>query len=72
LADDETTIEQVRKIKSFVGNSIKIKAAGGIRDLDTLIKMYQAGVSRFGISLQSGIKIIKEVKNYNKRGTLVV
>jgi deoxyribose-phosphate aldolase len=55
-----TTLEDVQLVKSFVGDRIKIKASGGIRDLDMLVKMYQAGARRFGVNLKSGIKIVEE------------
>lgn len=59
-ADRGTTVEDVRLVKSYVGESIQIKASGGIRNLDLLIKMYQAGARRFGVNLNSGIKIVEE------------
>jgi deoxyribose-phosphate aldolase len=59
-AERATTLEDVRLVKSFVGEHIKIKASGGIRDLDMLVQMYQAGARRFGVNLRSGIKIIEE------------
>ena len=59
-AERATTLEDVRLVKSFVGDHIKIKASGGIRDLDMLVQMYQAGARRFGVNLRSGIKIIEE------------
>jgi deoxyribose-phosphate aldolase len=59
-ADRGTTLEDVRLIKSFVGERIKIKASGGIRHLDTLAEMYAAGASRFGVNLKSGIQIVEE------------
>jgi deoxyribose-phosphate aldolase len=59
-ADRATTLEDVRLVKSFVGDHIKIKASGGIRDLDMLTQMYQAGARRFGVNLKSAIKIIEE------------
>lgn len=52
------TIEDVRLMKECVGNLVKIKAAGGIRNLDTFLKMVEAGAERIGTS--SGIEIIKE------------
>jgi deoxyribose-phosphate aldolase len=55
-----TTLEDVTLIKSFVGDRIKIKASGGIRSLDTLLAMYEAGARRFGVNLKSGIEIIEE------------
>lgn len=57
-----TTLEDVRLVKSIVGDSIKIKASGGIRRLDTLIAMYQAGARRFGVNLRSGIQIVEEAR----------
>jgi len=54
-----TTLEDVRLIKSLVGERIKIKASGGIRDLAGLADLYQAGARRFGINLKSGIEIVE-------------
>ncbi|RXT58467.1 deoxyribose-phosphate aldolase [Lacticaseibacillus chiayiensis] len=54
------TIEDVRLMKQTVGESFRVKAAGGIRDADTFLKMIAAGAERIGTS--SGVKIIKELK----------
>jgi deoxyribose-phosphate aldolase len=59
-ADRPTTLEDVRLLKSIVGDRIKIKASGGIRSLDTLVEMYKAGARRFGINLKSSIQIMEE------------
>lgn len=59
-AERGTTVEDVRLVKSFVGDRIKIKASGGIRSLDTLVAMYKAGARRFGVNLKNGIKIVEE------------
>jgi deoxyribose-phosphate aldolase len=58
-ANRGTTLEDVRLVKSIVGERIKIKASGGIRDLDGLAAMYRAGARRFGINLKSGIEIVE-------------
>lgn len=42
--------DDVMLMKSIVGDKIKIKAAGGIRDLDTCLKMIDAGADRIGCS----------------------
>lgn len=55
------TLEVVRQITSFVGKAIKVKAAGNIRSLETLVTMYRMGVSRFGINLNSSVDIVKAV-----------
>jgi len=59
-ADRGTTIEDVRLVKSIVGDRVQIKASGGIRSLETLLEMYHAGARRFGLNLKSGIKIIEQ------------
>ncbi len=59
-ADRATTMEDVRLVKSIVGERIKIKASGGIRNLDMLLQMYDAGARRFGVNLHSGIRIVEE------------
>ncbi len=59
-ANRGTTLEDVRLVKSYVGDHINIKASGGIRDLDMLVEMYKAGARRFGVNLKSGIKIVEE------------
>jgi deoxyribose-phosphate aldolase len=59
-AERGTTVQDVRLVKSLVGNKIKIKASGGIRRLDTLLEMYAAGARRFGVNLNSGIQIVEQ------------
>lgn len=59
-----TTLEDVRLVKSFVGERAKIKASGGIRSLETLLQMYDAGARRFGVNLQSGMQIVEEAETY--------
>ncbi|OGO61810.1 MAG: deoxyribose-phosphate aldolase [Chloroflexi bacterium RBG_19FT_COMBO_49_13] len=59
-AERGTTVQDVRLVKSMVGDHIQIKASGGIRSLDTLLKMYAAGARRFGVTLKSGIQIVEE------------
>lgn len=55
-----TTTEDIRLIRSIVGDQIRIKASGGIRTLDTLVEMYRLGVTRFGVNLRSGLAILDE------------
>jgi deoxyribose-phosphate aldolase len=60
-APSGATLDVVQFITSFVGSAIKVKAAGNIRSLSTLITMYRMGVSRFGINLNSSVDIVKSV-----------
>jgi len=55
-----TTFEHIRLIKKTVGDSIRLKSAGGVSNLDVLLKMYQMGVSRFGIGHKTAINIMNE------------
>ncbi|RLJ70200.1 deoxyribose-phosphate aldolase [Hydrogenivirga caldilitoris] len=54
------TVEDVKLIKEIGGNRIKVKAAGGIKDLATAIAMIKAGADRLGTS--SGFEIYKEAQ----------
>lgn len=54
------TVEDVRLMKSCVGDAIKIKAAGGIRDAKTALAMIEAGAERIGTS--AGVRIVEEFK----------
>lgn len=46
----KTSPEQISQMKALAGNSIKIKASGGIRTLNEAIKLIEAGADRIGSS----------------------
>jgi deoxyribose-phosphate aldolase len=50
------SVEDVRAMHGAVGPDVKVKAAGGIRDLPTALAMIDAGASRIGTS--SGLEIL--------------
>jgi deoxyribose-phosphate aldolase len=54
------TLENVALIKSCVGDRIGIKAAGGIRDLETLKEMFHRGARRFGIGFRTAPQIFAQ------------
>jgi deoxyribose-phosphate aldolase len=54
------TLHNVRLIKSAVGDAAQVKAAGGVRDLATVVEMIRLGVVRFGVGLASATKILDE------------
>ena len=54
------TGEHIALMKTFVGDAIRIKASGGVRDLDTLITLHQLGADRFGISTQAALNIVAD------------
>jgi deoxyribose-phosphate aldolase len=66
----KTTYENISSIKEAVGNGLEIKASGGIRNLNTLVKMYKMGVTRFGVGYQSAIDIINECLECDENVTL--
>ena len=55
------TVEDVKLMKSVVGDEVKVKAAGGIRNLKTALAMIEAGAERLGTS--AGVAIVEEYKN---------
>lgn len=57
------TVEDVRLMKSIVGEDVKVKAAGGIRSYETAIAMIEAGAERIGTS--SSLKILEECEHAN-------
>jgi deoxyribose-phosphate aldolase len=55
------TIEDVKLMKSIVGDQCGIKASGGIRSLEIAHQMIEAGATRLGTS--SGIEIMKGINS---------
>ncbi|WP_314086077.1 deoxyribose-phosphate aldolase [uncultured Gemella sp.] len=51
------TYEDIKLMKSVVGNNAKVKASGGVRDKETAQKYVDLGAERLGTS--SGIEIVK-------------
>lgn len=58
------TVEDVLLMKQTVGDLVKVKAAGGIRDWQTCKAMIEAGAERIGTS--SSIKILEEFIKENE------
>ena len=54
------TVHDVELMRRIVGESIGVKAAGGVRDLETALSMIKAGATRIGTS--SGVSIIESYK----------
>ena len=55
------TVEDVALMRRVVGPEIGVKAAGGIRDLDTALAMIKAGATRIGT--YSGVTIVEAYKS---------
>ena len=54
-----TTLHHVELIKKTIGEKAKLKVAGGVRDLKTLLQMYKRGARRFGIGYKNAVKIME-------------
>jgi deoxyribose-phosphate aldolase len=52
------TIGDVELMRREVGGEMGVKASGGVRTLDDLLKMVDAGATRIGSS--NGVKIMEE------------
>ena len=52
------TVEDVALMRKTVGDNLGVKASGGVRSLEDLMKMVDAGPNRIGTS--SGVKIMEE------------
>ncbi len=55
------TVEDVRLMRETVGESLGVKASGGIRSLAVLRAMVEAGATRIGTS--AGVQILGELKD---------
>lgn len=52
------TVEDVELLKNYVKDSLKVKAAGGVKTIEDLHKMIEAGADRIGTS--SGTSLIEK------------
>jgi deoxyribose-phosphate aldolase len=57
------TAEDVRLMKSVVKDAVQVKAAGGIKDLQTAEEMILAGATRIGTS--HGVELIQQLRERN-------
>ncbi|WP_282925838.1 deoxyribose-phosphate aldolase [Helcococcus kunzii] len=65
MAKSGAKVEDVKLMKKIVGDDVKVKAAGGIREVETFIDMIRNGAERIGCS--QGIPIIEELKKKFER-----
>lgn len=57
-----TLPRHVELMREAVGDSIKIKVAGGVRSLESLKEFYAAGATRFGIGMKAAVEIMESVE----------
>ena len=58
------TVEAIKTMRLAVGDRLGVKASGGIRSLDALIDMAEAGASRVGASGTTAI-----LKEFTEKAT---
>ena len=54
--------EDVKLLRSIVGQKFGVKASGGIKTYEMALRMINAGANRIGTS--SGVKILLELSNF--------
>lgn len=52
------SLENVRLMKSIVGDTVRVKASGGVKTVDNCVAMMEAGAERIGTS--NGVQIMNE------------
>ena len=62
LAPSGATLENIALIKRHVGDAVGVKAAGGVRGLETLMEMYRRGARRFGLSWKGAVKMLEQAR----------
>ena len=70
FAPSGATFDDVKLMKEQVGDKVKVKAAGGIRDAETFKKMIACGAERIGSS--SGMTIIDALKEEAVDGKITI
>lgn len=55
FADGGATMADLRLMRATVSGAVEVKAAGGVRGLDTLLAMADIGVTRFGATVTDRI-----------------
>ena len=55
------TLHNVKLMKSLVGDSVKVKASGGVKTVHDCVAMTKAGAERIGTS--NGVHIMNEVNS---------
>ncbi len=61
-AETGATMHNVALMNACAGGKISIKAAGGIRDLDTLLELHRRGATRFGVGYESAKHILSQAE----------
>lgn len=60
FASGGATVEDVELMRRYVGPNVRIKASGGIRDIDLALDLLEAGADRIGTS--SGVLLVQTIE----------
>jgi deoxyribose-phosphate aldolase len=60
------TVEDIKLMRKTVGPTMGVKASGGVRDLETSLKMIEAGATRIGAS--ASVNIVNDMKSAEGSG----
>lgn len=60
------TVEDIKLMRKTVGPTMGVKASGGVRDLETSLKMIEAGATRIGAS--ASVNIVNDMKAVDGSG----
>lgn len=59
-AETGATLHNIELMSKTVAGRCKVKAAGGVRDRETLEKMYELGAERFGVGVRTALAILAD------------
>jgi deoxyribose-phosphate aldolase len=68
FAPSGATLEDLRLMRANVSEKVQVKAAGGVRTLDALLAVIDAGVTRCGATATAAI--MDEFEKRSKKGTI--
>ncbi|WP_070042244.1 deoxyribose-phosphate aldolase [Robinsoniella peoriensis] len=68
-ANIPVSADTIRKMRAAASAHVKIKAAGGIRTLDHILDIHEAGCDRFGIGVQTAVRIMAEAEKRLESGS---
>ena len=55
------TLENIGLMVKTVGGRCSVKAAGGVRDAETLLEMHRLGATRFGVGVRTATAILENI-----------
>ena len=60
----DANLNRLKAIREYVGDKIKLKAAGGIRTQEEFLYLESIGIDRYGINLNTAIELVSALDSY--------